>query len=168
MSVLMHDLIKTCLSFTQRECPYQREIEEIYLIHQLLEHKEVLEHKQFCLSCSRAKRDRRKELRMAVSFLVSCQNLNRKKLGAKAYNLSAGGVAIKTNYPINIKEQYRMIFVVPERRCTIEVVGEVTWRQFHGTIAVPREALFTAGIKFHNLEEPSNTLICDYIQFLRR
>ena len=51
--MLLHNLIKTCLSFAQRKCPFQREIEEIYLIQQLIDHEEVLEYQKFCLNCSK-------------------------------------------------------------------------------------------------------------------
>jgi hypothetical protein len=46
------------------------------------------------------------------------------------------------------------------------VKGEVVWRQFHGDSSVQAEALFTAGIKFLNLEEASRTIIRETIQSL--
>lgn len=162
MEVLVDALIKSCLTFRNGSCPYQRNIEEIYHIQQLIDHEEVLEYKKFCLTCSQPQRNRRKEMRVAVSLLVSCQDLTHTRLGAKAFNLSAGGVAIKTNYPISIGEQYTMEFIVPDKRYTIEVVGEVAWREFLGDKPGPKEALFTAGIKFLNLEDHLRTLIREH------
>ena len=159
---MVTELIKSCLTFRKGSCPYQSSIEEIYHIQQLIGHEESLEFKKFCLSCPQPQWSRRKELRVAVSFLVSCQGFNHNRLGAKALNLSAGGVAIKTNYPVNIGEQYKMEFIVPDKRYTIEVVGKVAWREFHGDNPGPKEALFTAGIKFLNLEERFRTLIYEH------
>ena len=71
-------------------------------------------------------------------------------MGGKALNLSAGGIAIKTNCPICIGEYLTVEFVEPKTLNAHKWKGQVVWRQFHGDSSVQAEALFTAGIKFLN------------------
>jgi hypothetical protein len=72
-------------------------------------------------------------------------------VGGKVLNLSAGGIAIKTNCPIRIGEHLTVEFVDPKTLNVQKWKGQVVWRQFHGDSSVQAEALFTAGIKFLNL-----------------
>jgi Tfp pilus assembly protein PilZ len=74
-------------------------------------------------------------------------------VGGKALNLSAGGIAIKTNCPIRVGEQLAMEFVEPNTLNVHKVKGQVVWRKFHGDSSVQAETLFTAGIKFLNLND---------------
>ena len=74
-------------------------------------------------------------------------------MGGKALNLSAGGIAIKTNCPICIGEQLTVEFVEPKTPNVRKVRGQVVWRQFHGDSPDQEETLFTAGIKFLNLND---------------
>lgn len=90
--------------------------------------------------------------RLPTSFLVHCQSADLTKIGGKAYNASAGGMAIKTNYPIRVGEELTVEFQVPDTPAPVKVAGEVTWRQFHGDSPGRAETLFTAGIKFLNPE----------------
>jgi hypothetical protein len=98
-----------------------------------------------------SQRNRRKYPRVPASFLVSYQQADLTRGGGKAYNLSAEGIAIKTNCPVSPGEQLTMEFVEPKTLNVYKVKGEVVWRQFHGDSSVQAEALFTAGIKFLNL-----------------
>ena len=84
-------------------------------------------------------------------------------MGGKAFDLSTAGVAISTNYPIRIGEKITTEFVMPETNNSIKAVGEVVWRQFHGDTAGEHEALFTAGIKFLQINELHQTLISRYV-----
>ncbi len=93
--------------------------------------------------------------RLPTSFLVHCQRADLTKIGGKAYNASAGGMAIKTNYPIRVGEELTVEFQVPDTPGPVKVAGEVTWRQFHGDSPSHAETLFTAGIKFLNPEKIS-------------
>ena len=92
--------------------------------------------------------NRRKYPREPASFLVSCQQADLTRVGGKALNLSAGGIAIKTNCPICIGEQLTVEFVEPKTLNVHKWKGQVVWRQFHGDSSVQEETLFTAGIKF--------------------
>lgn len=98
--------------------------------------------------------NRRKYPREPASFFVSCQQADLTRVGGKALNLSAGGIAIKTNCPICIGEQLTVEFVEPKTLNVHKWKGQVVWRQFHGDSSVQEETLFTAGIKFLNLNDP--------------
>jgi len=104
-----------------------------------------------------SQRNRRKYPRVPASFLVSYQQADLTRGGGKAYNLSAEGIAIKTNCPVSPGEQLTMEFVEPKTLNVYKVKGEVVWRQFHGDSSVQAEALFTAGIKFLNLNHSFQT-----------
>jgi hypothetical protein len=97
--------------------------------------------------------NRRQYLREPASFLVNCLQVDLTRVGGKALNWSPGGVAIKTNYPICVGEQLTVEFVDPKTLNVHKVKGEVVWRQFHGDSSVHAETLFTAGIKFLNLND---------------
>jgi len=43
--------------------------------------------------------------------------------------------------------------VEPQTHKVHKTKGQVVWRQFHGDSSVQAEALFTAGIKFLNLND---------------
>ena len=98
--------------------------------------------------------NRRQYPREPASFFVSCQQADLTRVGGKALNLSAGGIAIKTNCPICIGEQLTVEFVEPKTLNVHKWKGQVVWRQFHGDSSVQEETLFTAGIKFLNLNDP--------------
>jgi hypothetical protein len=98
-----------------------------------------------------SRRNRRKYPRVPASFLVNYQQADLSRGGGKAYNLSAEGIAIKTNCPVSPGEQLTVEFVEPKTHTVHKVQGEVVWCKFHGDSSVQAEALFTAGIKFLNL-----------------
>ena len=91
--------------------------------------------------------------RESASFLVNCQQADLTRVGGKALDLSPGGIVLKTNCPIRVGEQLTVEFVEPKSRNAHKVKGQVVWRQFHGDSSVPAEVLFTAGIKFLNLND---------------
>ena len=96
------------------------------------------------------RQNRRKYPRAPASFLVNCHQADLTRVGGKALNLSAGGLAIKTNCLICIGEQLTVEFVEPKTLKVRKVRGKVVWRQFHGDGPEQAETLFTAGIKFLN------------------
>ena len=100
-----------------------------------------------------SQRDRRKYSREPASFLVNCQQADLTLVGGKALNWSPGGLAIKTNCPICVGERLTVEFVEPKTLNVQKVIGQVVWRQFHGDSSERAEALFTAGIKFLNLDD---------------
>ena len=102
-----------------------------------------------------SQRNRRKYQREPASFLVNCHQADLTRVGGKALNWSPVGIAIKTNCPICVGEQLTVEFVEPKTLSVHKVKGQVVWRQFHGDSSVQAEALFTAGIKFLNLNDSS-------------
>ena len=96
---------------------------------------------------------KRKYPREPASFLVNCYQADLSRVGGKALNWSPEGVAIKTNCPIRVGEQLAMEFVEPKTLNVHKVKGKVVWRKFHGDSSVQAETLFTAGIKFLNLND---------------
>jgi hypothetical protein len=101
---------------------------------------------------------------VSISSIVVCESADSAKFVGEAYNLSTGGIALKTNYPIRIREQFAAELVVPNDKSPLMVEGKVVWRRFHGDFPGQEETLFTAGINFLDLKEPSLTIIRDYIQ----
>ena len=81
-----------------------------------------------------------------------------------AYNLSVGGLAIKTNYPIGTGEQLILEFREPTTFKPLRLEGQVAWRQFNGDTPSEEDALFTAGIKFLDLADPTRALLSKSVQ----
>ena len=96
---------------------------------------------------------KRKYSREPASFLVNCYQADLTRVGGKALNWSPVGIAIKTNCPIRVGEQLTVEFVEPKTLSVHSKKGLVVWRQFHGDGSEQAETLFTAGIKFLNLND---------------
>jgi hypothetical protein len=161
--LLLSFRLQSCKLFRKQKCPYQKEIERVYLIPQLLDPAQLREYENICLPCSEGKEQRRKSQRLPVSFLVYCQQAEQASIVGKAYNLSTDGVALKTNYPISKNEKLVMEFLVPNRDSPFRMVGEVMWRQFHGDTKGQQETLFSAGIKFIDIEAALRRAIEQYL-----
>ena len=86
------------------------------------------------------------------------------EIAAKVFNLSTGGIGIKTNYPISPKERLAVAFDIPDTTNIVSVTGEVAWRQSSRDVLKMREPVYAAGIKFLTLDEPSRSFISDYIE----
>jgi LysM repeat protein/Tfp pilus assembly protein PilZ len=86
------------------------------------------------------------------------------EIATKVFNLSKGGIGIKTNYPISPKERLAVAFDIPDTTNIVSVTGEVAWRQSRRDVLKVGEPVYTAGIKFLTLDEPSRSLISDYIE----
>jgi hypothetical protein len=78
--------------------------------------------------------------------------------------LGAEEIAIKTNCPIRIGDQLAVEFFMPNTLSPVRVEGEVAWRKFHGDTSGQEETLFTAGIKFLNLEDSLRIALLEYVQ----
>lgn len=154
--------LNSCLFFGEAKCPYQEEMEKVYLIPQLIDSERLLEYRNLCLNCMRRDQTRRKSPRVLVSFLVCCRQADLAKVGGKAYNLSSGGMAIKTNFPICLGEHLAVEIHLHDAVESIEAAGKVVWCQFHYDDPGQAETLFTAGIKFIDPEEPLHTLVSAY------
>jgi LysM repeat protein len=109
-------------------------------------------------------RTRRKAQRVPASFIAYCRQADLNEVATKVFNLSMGGIGIKTNYPISAKERLAVAFHIPDTTNMVSVTGEVAWRKFHRDAPKMEEPLYTAGIKFSNLEEPSSSFISAYIE----
>ena len=111
---------------------------------------------------------KRKAPRVPVSFSVRCRQSDRNEIGAKAYNLSTGGIGIKTNHPLSVKERLDVTFQLPGTfNTTLSLSGEVSWSQFHGDTAVQEEALFAGGIKFLWIPESTRVMLQEYVFMTR-
>jgi len=86
------------------------------------------------------------------------------EIATKVFNLSKGGIGIKTNYPISPQERLAVAFDIPDTTNIVSVTGEVAWRQSRRDVLKMGEPVYTAGIKFLTLDEPSRSLISDYIE----
>ena len=105
--------------------------------------------------------------RVEFSSVINCQRSDFSKIAGKACNLSTGGIAIKTNYPIRKREQLTIEFPLPNTGNLTQVEGEVVWRLFHGDSLGPEGKLFSAGIKFVKIEKHFRASIVEYIQGTR-
>ena len=108
--------------------------------------------------------NRRKHQRVPVSFLIDCLTADLSRIGGKVYNVSEGGIAIKTNCPISKGEQLTVEFVEPVSGNVHKVKGEVVWSRFHGDAVAQIGAMFTVGIKFVIFEGSLRTLVREFIQ----
>ena len=139
-------------------------MERAYLIPQLLAPNTLQVYKNICIDCLQSHQNRRADPRASVCFYVCCRHPDMIELRGAAYNLSVGGVAIRTNYPIGKEELLIVEFLEPKTFKPLRLEGQVAWRQFHGHKASKEDALFTAGIKFLDLAEPTRALLSKSIQ----
>ena len=172
----MYHCLNSCPLFTQRICPEQRLVEKIYLIPQFVTFEEYqrIRSSQCCIKDLVAFDDslrileqhqtRRKAPRVKVSSMVHLRPDDLKEVGGKIYNLSTGGIGIRTNYPIAKRKRLTLVFHLPDTIGHVRAEGEVVWRQFHGDTPGHEGTLFTAGIRFLSLGEPSRKAVHDYIR----
>ena len=141
-------------------------MERAYLIPQLLAPDTLQAYKNICIDCLQSYQNRRADPRVSACFYVCCRYPDMIELRGAAYNLSAGGVAIKTNYPIGKGELLIVEFPAPTTFKPVRLEGQVAWRHFHGDTPSEKNTLFTAGIKFLALAEPTRALLSESIQSL--
>ena len=110
---------------------------------------------------------RRKFTRASTSFIAYCCQENLNEVGIKVCNLSTGGMGIKTNYPLNLKERLAVAFQLPRSFNTVLCVSaEVVWLQPDGGPLGHNETLLTGGIRFRYLQESTHALLNEYTQNL--
>ena len=161
---MAHCYISSCRGFRKGRCPHQEIMERAYLIPQLLAPDMLKECRNICLHCMESHLNRRKDPRVSVSFSVCCKHPDRMELRGHAYNLSVGGLAIRTNYPIGTGEQLILEFREPTTFKPVSLEGQVAWRQFNGDTPSEEDALFSAGIKFLDLADATRVLLAKSIQ----
>ena len=86
--------------------------------------------------------------RVPTSLIAYCRQYDMIEIATKVFNLSTGGIGIKTDYPISPKERLAVAFDIPETTKMVIVTGEVAWRQSRHDVLKMREPVYTAGIKF--------------------
>ncbi len=110
---------------------------------------------------------RRKSPRASISFIAYCSQENLNEVGIKVCNLSTGGMGIKTNYPLNLKERLAVAFQLPRSFNTVLCVSaEVIWLQPNGGAPGHDETFLTGGIRFRYLQESTQALLNEYTQNL--
>ena len=102
--------------------------------------------------------------RVPVSFPVQGEQADNTTVGGKACSLGTEGIAIKTNFPLRVGDHLAVDFRMPNTLSPVRVEGEVAWRKFHGDTWGQEETLFTAGIKFLNLEDSLRIALLEYVQ----
>jgi len=172
----MYHCLQSCPLFTQSICPEQRLVEKICLVPQFVTFEEYqkIRTSQCCIKDLVAFEDslkileqhqtRRKAPRVKVSSTVYLRQVDLNETGGKIYNLSTGGIGITTNSPIAKREKLTLAFHLPDTIGPVQAEGEVVWRQFHGDTPGHEGTLFTAGIRFLSLGEPSRKAVHDYIR----
>ena len=110
---------------------------------------------------------RRKSPRAPISLIAYCCQEDLNEVGIKVCNLSTGGMGIKTNYPLNLKERLAVAFQLPCSFNTVLCVSaEVIWLQPNGGAPGHDETLLAGGIRFRYLQESTQALLNDYTQNL--
>ncbi|MBW1981896.1 MAG: PilZ domain-containing protein [Deltaproteobacteria bacterium] len=107
--------------------------------------------------------NKRQSPRVPVSFLVRCGLGGIDEMWGEAANLSTGGIGIGINHPLATREKLEVDFLLPEKRRTLSMKGEVVWCQFHYDSDSESRTLFTAGIKFLDLGQPERSLLEDCV-----
>jgi hypothetical protein len=172
----MYRSLNSCPLFTQGICPEQNLVEKVCLIPQFVTFEEYqrIRSSQCCikdlvafddsLKIFEQHQSRRKAPRVEISSTVHLQQVDLNETVGKICNLSTGGIGINTNYPIVRKERLTLVFRLPDTVGAVQAEGEVVWRQFHGDTPGHEGPLFTAGIRFLSLGEPSRKAVQDYIR----
>jgi len=171
----MYRSLNSCSLFAQGSCPEQKLVEKICLIPQFVTFEEYqkIRSSQCCIKDLVASADslkileqhitRRKAPRVKVSSTVNLRQADLNETGGKIYNLSTGGIGINTNYPVARRERLTLAFHLPDTIGLVQAEGEVVWRQFPGDTPGHKGRLFTAGIRFLNIDGKSRKAVHDYI-----
>jgi hypothetical protein len=113
----------------------------------------------------REQENRRNAPRVPISLIARCCQEDLNEVGIRVCDLSTGGMGIKTNYPLSMKERMAVAFQLTDRLNTVLCVsGELAWLQNHGIILGKETTFFTGGIKFLNLQESSLAILDEYVQ----
>lgn len=161
--MVVENRINFCQPFGRGLCPFQKAMEIVYLVPQVLDPDSLLKYQRICLECLQDSQIQRKHPRVPVSFLVHCRQDDQTEVGGRAYNLSKGGLGLRSNCPLHTREYLSMECLLPKQLDPVKLTGEVVWCKHHYDTAEEEEALFSAGIKFLNLTEPNWTLIWESV-----
>jgi len=113
----------------------------------------------------REQKNRRKAPRVPASLIARCCQKDLNEVGMRDRDLSIGGMGIKTNYPLSLKERLAVAFQLKNNLSKVLcVTGEVAWLQYHGDNPGREETFFSGGIKFLNLQESSVAILHKYVR----
>jgi Tfp pilus assembly protein PilZ len=113
----------------------------------------------------REQKNRRKAPRVPASLIARCCQKDLNEVGMRVHDLSIGGMGIKTNYPLSLKERLAVAFQLKNNLSKVLcVTGEVAWLQYHGDNPGREETFFSGGIKFLNLQESSVAILHKYVR----
>ena len=113
----------------------------------------------------REQKNRRKAPRVPASLIARCCQKDPNEVGMRVHDLSIGGMGIKTNYPLSLKERLAVAFQLKNNLSKVLcVTGEVAWLQYHGDNPGREETFFSGGIKFLNLQESSVAILHKYVR----
>jgi Tfp pilus assembly protein PilZ len=113
----------------------------------------------------REQKNRRKAPRVPASLIARCCQKDLNEVGMRVHDLSIGGMGIKTNYPLSLKERLAVAFQLKNNLSKVLcVTGEVAWLQYHGDNPGREETFFSGGIKFLNLQESCVAILHKYVR----
>jgi Tfp pilus assembly protein PilZ len=113
----------------------------------------------------REQKNRRKAPRVPASLIARCCQKDLNEVGMRVHDLSIGGMGIKTNYPLSLKERLAVAFQLKNNLSKVLcVTGEVAWLQYHGDNPGREATFFSGGIKFLNLQESSVAILHKYVR----
>jgi DNA-binding response OmpR family regulator len=109
--------------------------------------------------------EHRKSIRVKVDFALSCQFLNEAQkppvfcqIGARAKNISAGGIMLEIQKPISLSREIELEFSLFPQQPTIMVNGEIKWKY---TGNLPHHQYI--GLKFKDLSRRAQNLIAQHV-----
>ena len=112
-------------------------------------------------------KNRRKAPRVPASLIAHCCQEDLNEVGMRVHDLSIGGIGIKTNYPLSLKERLAVAFKLKNNLSRVLcITGEVAWLQYHGDNPRREETFFSGGIKFLNPQESSLAILHEYVRGL--
>ena len=94
--------------------------------------------------------DRRRQLRITKKFKVSYRS-PRAFVNSYLFNLSVGGLFVKTDEPMKPGERLSLKIFLPDKDDALEVVGEVIWSTKEEKVTPDKTFPPGMGVKFLNL-----------------
>lgn len=103
----------------------------------------------------------RKYDRVAITLEVN-YNTEMDFLNSYTRNISAGGMFIRTIYPLPEGTELNMKFAIPEIKADFSVVAKVVWAAKPESGSDPEES--GMGINFMNMNEKKSKILQDYLE----
>ena len=103
----------------------------------------------------------RKYDRVGITLEVN-YNTEMDFLNAYTRNISAGGMFIRTMYPLPEGTELNMKFAIPEIKADFSVIAKVVWAAKPENGSDPEES--GMGINFMNMNEEKSKILQDYLE----